>query len=118
MVCLCAIPTRGEASYQTFQACLRERSYADYTQGPQVRTMMNRNDLEQDLLECRRLITRAVTDHPEFSSMEKIRADYLEFLRRCDAVHKEAQILLVRNILAIEAELEGLKGQPKTRESS
>lgn len=80
--------------------------------------MMNRNDLERDLLECRRLITRAVTDHPEFSSMEKIKADYLEFLRRCDAVHKEGQILLVRNILAIEAELEGLKGQSKTRESS
>jgi hypothetical protein len=80
--------------------------------------MINRNDLERDLLECRRLITRAVMDQPEFSTMEKIRADYLEFLRRCDAIHKEAQIILVRNILAIEAELEELKGQPATRENS
>ncbi len=80
--------------------------------------MINRNDVERDLLECRRLITRAVTDQPEFSTMEKIRADYLEFLRRCDAVHKEAQIILVRDILAIEEELEGLKGQPATRENN
>src|SRR3954469_24328158 len=80
--------------------------------------MIDRNDLERDLLECRRFITRAVTDQAEFSTMEKIRADYLDFLRRCDAVHKEAQIILVRYILAIEADLEGLKGQPATRENN
>jgi len=50
--------------------------------------------------------------------MEKIRANYLEFLRRCDAVHKEAQLILVRDILAIEAELEELKDRPTTRENS
>jgi hypothetical protein len=80
--------------------------------------MINRNDIERDLLECRRLITRAVTDQPEFSTMEKIRANYLEFLRQCDAVHKEAQLVLVRDILAIEAELEELKDRPTTREKS
>ena len=80
--------------------------------------MISGNDIERDLLECRRLITRAVTDQPEFSTMEKIRANYLEFLRRCDAVHKEAQLILVRDILAIEAELEELKDRPTTRENS
>jgi hypothetical protein len=76
------------------------------------------DDIEQALRETRRLITRAVTDQPEFSNIEKIRANSLEFLRRCDAVHKQAQLILVRDILAIEAELEQLKNQPTTRENS
>lgn len=75
--------------------------------------MIDRNEIERDLLECRRLITRAVTDQTEFATREKINANYLEFLRRCDSVHKEAEAILVRDILAIEEELEELKGRGK-----
>ena len=63
-------------------------------------------------------MTRAVTDQLGFSTMEEIKANHLEFLRRCDVVHKEAQLILVRDILVIEAELEELKDRQKTRENS
>lgn len=43
---------------------------------------MNQEKAEKDLIECKRLLTRAVTDLTEFSTMEKIRANNTEFLAR------------------------------------
>lgn len=72
---------------------------------------MNQDKAEKDLIECKRLLTRAVTDLPEFSTIEKIRANNTEFLRACDRVHKQAQTILVADILEIEKELDQVKAE-------
>jgi hypothetical protein len=72
---------------------------------------MNQEKAEKDLIECKRLLTRAVTDLPEFSTMEKIRANNTEFLRACDRVHKQAQSILIADILEIEKEIDQVKAE-------
>lgn len=74
---------------------------------------MKQERVEKDLIECKRLLTRAVTDLPEFSTMEKIKANNTEFLRACDRVHKQAQRILIADILDIEKELDQVKAEPK-----
>lgn len=60
------------------------------------------NRIQNDLLECRRLFTRSVTDIPKYSTMEKIREDYPGFLRECFKSHKAALRILIDGILYLE----------------
>lgn len=58
--------------------------------------------IQNDLLECRRLFTRSVTDIPKYSTPEKIRDDYPGFLRELFKAHKAALTILIDGILHLE----------------
>lgn len=60
------------------------------------------NLIHNDLLECRRLFTRSVTDIPKYSTLEKIREDYPGFERECFKAHKAALRVLIDGILHLE----------------
>ena len=60
------------------------------------------NTIQNDLLECRRLFTRSVTDIPKYSTLEKIREDYSGFERECFKAHKAALGILIAGILHLE----------------
>lgn len=60
------------------------------------------NYIQNDILECRRLFTRSVTDIPKYSTFEKIREDYPSFIRECFKHHKFALKILIDRILQLE----------------
>ncbi|MEW6195861.1 MAG: hypothetical protein AB1521_11985 [Bacteroidota bacterium] len=60
------------------------------------------NIIRDELLECRRLFTRAVTDMPEYSTQEKIGHDFPGFQREVFKAHKYALRLLIDRILWLE----------------
>lgn len=60
------------------------------------------NRIKNDLLECRWLFTRSVTDIPKYSTPEKIREDYPGFLRELFKAHKAALTFLIDGIQHIE----------------
>jgi len=66
------------------------------------------NQIEDTLLECRRLLTHSVTDLPEYSTMEKIRTDFPNFVRECHVAYKQALGILISQILAIEKQVRRL----------
>jgi hypothetical protein len=65
--------------------------------------------IENALLQCRRLLTQSVTDHPEYSTMEQINADIPSFVRQCHTAYKEASDLLIELILKIENKINQIK---------
>lgn len=69
--------------------------------------------IEEKLVECRRLITRSVTDIPRFSTPQKIRKDYPNFIRQCHECNKKVQSTLIQQILSIENEISRLKSQKR-----
>jgi len=58
--------------------------------------------IRDDLLECRRLFTRSVTDIPKYSTLDKIRKDYPGFLREIFKAHKAVLTILIDGILHLE----------------
>jgi hypothetical protein len=58
--------------------------------------------IHDDLLECRRLFTRSVTDIPKYTAPDKIREDYPGFLREIFKAHKAALTILIDRILHLE----------------
>jgi len=60
------------------------------------------NLIQNDILECRRLFTRSVTDIPKYSTLEEIREDYPGFTRECFKAHKAALRILIDGILHLE----------------
>lgn len=65
--------------------------------------------IEDTLLECRRLLTHSVTDLPEYSTMEKIRTDFPNFVRQCHVAYKQALGMLIDQILEIEKQVRRLR---------
>jgi hypothetical protein len=60
------------------------------------------NSVQNDLFECRRLFTRSVTDIPKYSTLQKIREYYPDFMRECFKAHKTALRILIDGILHLE----------------
>lgn len=58
--------------------------------------------IHDDLLECRLLFTRSVTDVPKYSTLDKIRKDYSGFLREVFKAHKAALTILIDAIMHLE----------------
>lgn len=79
------------------------------TQNPQIDIYK----IEKTLVECRWLITHSVIDLPQFSTPEKIKTNYRSFIRECHKSWKQAEKLLIENILLIEKEIESLKKYKK-----
>ena len=67
------------------------------------------SEIEENLLECRRLLTRSVTDLPDYSTPEKIKARYANFIRESHKAYKEAEWVLIQGILDLENEIRVLK---------
>lgn len=61
--------------------------------------------IENALLECRRLLTRSVTDRPGYSTLDRIQDDLPNFVRQCHTAYKKAQDILIRQILEIERQI-------------
>jgi len=61
--------------------------------------------VENALLECRRLLTRNITDRPEYSTLDRIEDDLPNFVKQCHTAYKEAQDILISQILEIEREI-------------
>jgi len=60
------------------------------------------NLIQNDLLECRRLFTRSVTDIPKYSTLDKIQEDYPGFVREYFTAHKAGLRILIDGILHLE----------------
>jgi hypothetical protein len=73
------------------------------------------NRIRDDLLECRRLFIRAVTDIPRYSTEEKIREDFPGFQREIFKAHKSALTILVDRILELERLLSETTGAAHPR---
>jgi len=58
--------------------------------------------IQNDLLECKWLFTRSVTDIPKYSTSGKIIKDYPGFQRECFKAHKAAMRILIDEILYLE----------------
>jgi hypothetical protein len=58
--------------------------------------------VRNELSECRRLFTRAVTDIPRYSTQEKIAKDFPGFHREVFKAHKSALAILTNRILEFE----------------
>jgi hypothetical protein len=80
--------------------------------------MVDQNRIEENLLECRRLLTSSVTDLPKFSTPQSIQENPLGFIRECHKSYKEAEEILIQLILEIEDETSCVntrKGEPSTK---
>jgi len=58
--------------------------------------------IHDDLLKCRRLFTRSVIDIPRYSTLDKIRKNYPDFIREAFKAHKTALTILIDGILYLE----------------
>lgn len=73
------------------------------------------NQIRGELLECRRLFTRAVTDISAYDTWEKIVQDYPGFQRELFKTHKVALKILVDRILELEGLLSETTGAAHPR---
>ena len=76
-------------------------------------SQIDERQIEKTLIECRRLLTRSVTDLDRFSTPDKIKDNYSNFIRECHKSWKEAENLLIEKILLIESDLELLRKNKK-----
>ena len=76
-------------------------------------SQIDERQIEKTLIECRRLLTRSVTDLDRFSTPDKIKDNYFNFIRECHKSWKEAENLLIEKILLIESDLELLRKNKK-----
>ena len=72
---------------------------------------MLEKQIELELIKCRRLLTRSVTDLEEFSTMERIRKNYSNFIKECHKCYKETETILINRILGLEDAIEQAKKQ-------
>ncbi|MFA5835157.1 MAG: hypothetical protein WDA22_16890 [Bacteroidota bacterium] len=64
--------------------------------------LSSENQIHNELLECRRLFTHAVTDIPKYSTQEKIESEFPGFQREVFSAHKLALKILIDRILELE----------------
>jgi len=70
---------------------------------------MDTKSLEEHLKIVRHLMTRSVVEREEFSSFEKIKKNHVKYIQEVTKSNKEAQNILISDILAIEKELISLE---------
>ncbi len=75
---------------------------------------MDQSQIENCLLECRRLITHSVTDNKSFSSLPIIRENFPAFIRECHTAYKTVAKKLIDAILELENEIISFKKNKDT----
>jgi hypothetical protein len=88
----------------------REGSNLD-TQGNHV----DQSTLEADIIKVRRLLTRSVTDLPQFASLIQIFRNPLAFKIACHKAYKNAQNILITHYLEIEKRIQFIQNEGKAR---
>jgi hypothetical protein len=69
---------------------------------------MDQETLEEHLKKYRYHLTRSLVELPQFSSEEKIKTNFKDFLRRLHVEYKRAQKILISDYLEIESEIRTL----------
>jgi hypothetical protein len=73
---------------------------------------MQQHHIERTLLRCRLLLTRSAVQRLGYRTSAELSQNHVTFLHECHAVFKRAQKLLIRDLLALEAQLAEAQKNP------
>jgi hypothetical protein len=76
---------------------------------------MDQSTLEADIIKVRRLLTRSVTDLPQFASLSQIFSNPLAFKIASHKAFKDAQNILIAHYLDIEKHIQFIQNEGKAR---